>query len=120
MPISPARPCSHPGCKALVRDGSGRCEAHRRKAWAKRPDAAKRITGRRLQALRVALFEREPLCAECKRNGVVRLATQRDHIQSLEEGGAEDEDNTQGLCDECHEGKSLKERLKASRQGRGV
>lgn len=120
MPISPARPCSHPGCKALVRDGSGRCEAHPRKAWAKRPDAAKRITGRRLQALRAELFERDPLCAECRRRGDIKLATQRDHILSLEEGGTDSENNTQGLCDECHEGKSLQERLRGVRQGRGV
>lgn len=103
-----------------MRDGSGRCEAHPRKSWVKRPDAVKRVTGRRLQAMRAELFEREPLCAECKRNGIVRLASQRDHVLSLEEGGTDTEDNTQGLCQECHDGKSLQESLRARAQGRGV
>ena len=34
------------------------------------------------------------------------LATQRDHIKPLAEGGADDHTNEQGLCDECHEDKS--------------
>lgn len=67
--------------------------------------------------MRAALFQREPLCAVCKTQGLVVLATQRDHIQSLEEGGADDDDNTQGLCEECHEAKSLAERLRARRRG---
>lgn len=65
--------------------------------------------------MREALFRKDPLCAECKRNGLVRLATQRDHITSLAEGGLDEESNTQGLCDDCHEAKSLAEALR----GRG-
>ena len=40
----------------------------------------KRIRGRRLQAYREQYFRMHPLCAECDRNGVIRLATQLDHI----------------------------------------
>jgi 5-methylcytosine-specific restriction protein A len=102
----------------LVRDGSGRCEAHPRPAWEKRPDATKRVTGRKLQAMRAALFARDPLCVHCKERGLVVLATQRDHVLSLEEGGADDDSNVQGLCEPCHEAKSLAERIRGRRRSR--
>ena len=106
MPNAAPKPCNHPGCGVLVRDGSGRCAKHPRAAWAKAPTATKRITGRKLQALREALFSRSPLCMQCEAEGRVTLATQRDHIVSLEQGGADDDDNTQALCLACHDIKS--------------
>lgn len=118
MPAAAPRPCTKPGCGVLVRDGSGRCQAHQREAWGKKPTAAKRITGRKLQALRADLFRRQPLCVQCKERGLVVLATQRDHIVPLSEGGEDTEDNVQGLCAPCHDGKSLAERLRAQRHGR--
>ena len=69
--------------------------------------------------MRESLFRRDPLCVECKRLGLVVLATQRDHIVSLEEGGADDDDNTQGLCVEHHEAKSKTEAARARRRGQG-
>lgn len=38
------------------------------------------------------------------------LASQRDHIVSLEQGGRDVESNTQGLCIPCHDLKSKRER----------
>lgn len=67
--------------------------------------------------MRAALFQRQPLCVECERHGVVTIATQRDHIKPLAEGGADDESNEQALCDDCHEAKSLAEALRARRRG---
>jgi 5-methylcytosine-specific restriction protein A len=110
MPRAAPRPCSHPGCGRLVRDGSGRCELHPRPVWAKRPDGPRRIAGRKRQRLRAQLFAEQPLCVECERQGRVRLATQRDHIVPLSEGGTEDRENTQGLCEDCHAAKSEAER----------
>lgn len=109
MPISPPKPCNHPGCGVLVRDGTGRCPKHKREAWAKAPTAAKRVTGRRLQTMRERLFAENPLCVECERNGLVMLATQRDHVIPLAEGGTDDDDNVQGLCKPCHDAKSRQE-----------
>lgn len=117
MPQAAPKPCTAPGCGVLVRDGTSRCSKHAREAWARKPTATKRVTGRRLQAMRASLFRRQPLCVECERIGLVVLATQRDHIVPLAEGGQDDDDNTQGLCDEHHEAKSLAERLRARRRG---
>jgi 5-methylcytosine-specific restriction enzyme A len=117
MPIAAPKPCGHPGCGALVRDGSGRCEKHPRKAWVRKPQAAVRTRGRKLQALRAELFRRNPLCVACEAKGITRLATERDHIKPLAEGGTDTEDNVQGLCKPCHEGKSLQEALRARTRG---
>jgi len=42
------KPCGHPGCGVLVRDGTSRCPRHPSAVWAKKPTPTKRITGRRL------------------------------------------------------------------------
>lgn len=99
-----------------MRDGSGRCAKHPRQAWAKPATATKRITGRRLQAMRADLFARDPLCAECFRQGRVTLATQRDHIKALAEGGADDASNVQGLCATCHDAKTKAEAARGVRR----
>lgn len=68
--------------------------------------------------MRANLFANNPLCAECERHGRVTLATQRDHIVPLAEGGLDDPSNEQGLCDACHEAKSLAEALRGRRRAR--
>jgi 5-methylcytosine-specific restriction enzyme A len=118
MPNAAPRPCTHPGCGVLVRDGTGRCAKHPRPTWSKKVDAPKRITGRKLQKLRAELFSRDPLCVECRRKGLVTRATQRDHIKSLADGGEDVESNVQGLCDACHDVKSERERLQGLARGR--
>ena len=65
-----------------------------------------RIRGRRLQVLRKRLFQEQPLCVECKKHGRVRLSQERDHIIAIEDGGEDTEENTQGLCKDCHAKKS--------------
>ena len=117
MPVSAPRPCRHPGCGVLVRDSSGRCEKHQLEAWTKRIETpTKRITGRRLQEARKRLFSANPLCVMCDELGIAKLATQRDHRVPLFEGGADDDDNAQGLCDDHHREKTLVEALRARRR----
>lgn len=65
-----------------------------------------RIRGRELQARRQRLFEREPLCRECLKRGVVRAAEYADHIVALANGGPDTEDNLQPLCKDCHDAKT--------------
>ena len=71
-----------------------------------------------MQAMRAALFQRQPLCEVCERAGLVELATIRDHRTPLAEGGADDVSNEQAICAPCHEAKSLAEALRGRYRGR--
>lgn len=108
--LGPRKPCPHPGCKSLQP-----CSDHVRKAWHSTHGKPKRIGESKRTAARKRLFSINPLCVMCQANGVVRAATQRDHIVPLAEGGTEDESNTQGLCVDCHRQKTAQE----SRRGMG-
>jgi 5-methylcytosine-specific restriction protein A len=82
----------------------------------------KRIRGRRLQHYRARWFSAHPLCVECERNGKVRLATQLDHIVALTNGGTDFDQpgNRQGLCDDCHEVKSARDKGQRSARAIGL
>lgn len=116
MPYAAPKPCGHAGCGVLVRGGGSRCSKHAHEAWVKRPEATKRVTGRRLQRMRNELFTADPLCAECQRAGRVTLASLRDHIKPLAEGGLDELSNTQGLCTDCHDAKTAAESLRGRRR----
>lgn len=112
------KPCAHSGCSELVFDGGGWCAKHKRAAWSyKRETPVKRITGRRLQRMRAELFRDKPLCAKCLEQGLIVLATERDHIVPLFEGGTDERNNIQALCAACHEAKTKAEALRARRGG---
>ena len=82
-------------------------------AW--RSDRPKR---QRLGQSKNERFKREhlflhPLCAECERQGRVRLAVELDHIVPLHQNGPDwdvDPSNAQGLCVPCHREKTVRER----------
>jgi 5-methylcytosine-specific restriction protein A len=109
MPTAAPKPCLT--CRALVRDGTSRCPRHKAPAWVKRPEV-KRITGRRLQEERAVLFREHPFCYGCSRPVFPDTAV-RDHKVPLAEGGADTRENTGLLCHDCHDAKSLAERLRA-------
>lgn len=90
---------------------------HLRPAWITRTSVPQRIRGRALQILRAIQFAKKPLCERCEQRGLVTSATQRDHIVPLAEGGTEDEDNIQSLCDACHLEKSKLESQRGRRRG---
>lgn len=103
--------CSYPGCAKVAYDGTGRCTNHPRKPFATRAKVAvKRLSGAALRRARESLFSGEPLCRWCALEGRVTLATQRDHIIPLTQGGMEVESNVQPLCAACHALKSEAER----------
>jgi 5-methylcytosine-specific restriction enzyme A len=116
MPMAPLRPCLAKGCGVLVR--SGKCDAHggpqpsHRWDTDRRPDV-KRWTGDWLVKARQRLFQREPLCRMCSLQGRLTLATVRDHIVNLADGGTEDESNEQPLCQRCHDTKTQEESRRA-------
>lgn len=112
MPGYAVKPCTYPGCHALVRDGSGRCEKHPKKPWVHRDDAAPRMRGRKLQQARRRLFRDNPLCAPCERNGKTTLATERGHIIALSDDGEDTEENTEPQCHACNVEQELRDRAK--------
>lgn len=102
MPMSPLKPCPHPGCSQLT--SGGRCEQHKRKAW-ERDEKPKRMRGRRLQKEREAGLRRNPICQVCHREP----SSIRDHVTPLAEGGKDDSSNIQYICVDCHDKKTQEE-----------
>jgi 5-methylcytosine-specific restriction protein A len=78
-----------------------------------RPEPA-RVRGRALQQARAALFAAAPWCVHCLRLGLRTRATIRDHRVPLAEGGADGDENVQGLCQACSDAKTQDE----ARRGR--
>ena len=125
MPARPLQLCRHHGCRTLTRERGGRCEAHKRELHregnkAGNPDrmADKRFyAGLRWRKLRQLILDLRPLCVECQRAGVLRPATEVDHITPrLEQPSmAYDQDNLQGLCRSCHSAKTMREKQEGAR-----
>lgn len=120
MPTSPLRYCQgSPTCPNKVR--SGRCPVHQTptsgKGWHASPLAPKRISGRRLQRLRLDLFTREPFCRTCAAAGRMVLAEVRDHIIPLAEGGTDDDSNIAPICRACSDAKSQREAARGRLRG---
>jgi 5-methylcytosine-specific restriction endonuclease McrA len=79
-----------------------------------------RISGRRLQQIRERVLRADPLCVECRLQGRVTLATQVDHIVALVNGGNDDphdDSNRQGLCEDCHSTKTVRDVAEAKGGG---
>lgn len=56
-------------------------------------------------AIKTAILKRERICRACG----IRKATIADHRTPVAEGGEHTLDNGQGLCDPCHETKTIAE-----------
>jgi 5-methylcytosine-specific restriction enzyme A len=99
--MAPPRPC--PTCGRL------HCSAHHVPAWRTRKAPPPRTRGRELQRRRARLFSTNPWCVTCAKEGRRTLATIRDHVIPLAEGGCDDETNEQGLCQRCSDRKTQDE-----------
>jgi 5-methylcytosine-specific restriction protein A len=104
MPMAPPRACAT--C------GQPGCQQHRRPAWGHAQPVA-RVRGRRLQRLRHQLFRGQPFCARCH----VEVATVRDHVVPLAEGGLDAESNVQALCQTCSDAKTAAESKRGIQRG---
>lgn len=62
-----------------------------------------RTRGRKGVKLRKQRLAAEPLCRDCKAEGMIRPATVPDHIRPLALGGDDTEDNIRCLCAEHHD-----------------
>ena len=114
MAMKPLRPCRHPGCSALVRDGY--CDAHRPKRTNDRSQEAQSWrwmyrTDKWLDELRPEQLLREPFCRECAKRGIRTRATDVDRIVD-HKGNWDmfcDPTNLESLCHSCHSRKTARE-----------
>lgn len=112
MPKLPPKPCNQPRCtKYAVKDG--RCEDHKKESWAssKGKTPTERGYGHKWRKQRGRALRRDGhLCQECLKNGIITKATEVDHILNKANGGTDDLDNLQSLCNPCHKEKTVRER----------
>lgn len=112
MALKPLRPCRHPGCPNLTREGC--CPAHKPKRAARRASAEYHAWYSLpvwTDELRPAQLLREPWCRECARQGRRVRATVVDHVRPHKGDWAlfTDPANLQSLCKRHHDQKTARE-----------
>ncbi len=123
MALKPLRPCRHPGCPALTREGY--CPQHK-PSKAPRRGSAEYHGWYSLPVwtkdLRPAQLLREPFCRECAKRGVRTRATVVDHVTPHCGDWALfiDPANHQSLCKSCHDRKTAKEQAEERRKNRRI
>lgn len=112
MALKPLKPCRHPGCRSLTREGY--CPKHK-------PRRASRRTSAEYHSwysltvwtddLRPMQLLREPFCRECARQGVRTWATVVDHVEPHRGDWTKfiDRGNLQSLCKHHHDQKTARE-----------
>src|SRR5688572_16764810 len=75
--------------------------------------------GWRWQQLRERVLIEEPLCSECRKEGVVCAAEHVDHIVPKSQGGTDDRSNLSALCPRHHDIKSVLDRAAAAQAKQG-
>lgn len=122
MPVSPKRPCRHPGCRALV-SGSAYCDLHRKQTERqyddRRGSSAERGYNHRWRKARETFLRRSPLCVRCAERDMTVAATVVDHIVPHKGDSALfwDSSNWQALCKPCHDGWKQRQERSASLDG---
>lgn len=118
MASKPLRPCRHPGCPELTREGW--CPKHRPKhqrrtsaeyhGWYNLPEWT--------DDLRPAQLFREPFCRVCAAHGLRTPATVVDHVVPFRGDWAlfVDPANHQSLCKRCHDQKTAREQAEKRRE----
>ena len=120
MASKPLRPCKHPGCAELTRDGW--CRKHKPKH--RRRTSAEYHGWYQLPIwtddLRPAQLLREPFCRECAQRGMRTWATDVDHIVDHKGVWARfiDRENLESLCHSCHSRKTMREQWESRKKQR--
>ena len=119
MALKPLRPCRHPGCPELTREGY--CPSHK-PAKAPRRSSAQWHGWYGLPIwkndLRPTQLLREPFCRECAKAGRRVWATDVDHVVDHKGNWNKfiDRDNLQSLCERCHNAKTAREMAESRRE----
>ena len=119
MALKPLRPCRHPGCPELTREGY--CPAHK-PAKAPRRSSAQWHGWYSLDVwkndLRPTQLLREPFCRECAKHGERVRATVVDHVKPHRGDWAlfVDTANHQSLCKHHHDQKTAREQAEERRK----
>ena len=139
MPYRPRKPCAQPGCRELVPAGTRYCAADRARRQKaddrQRGSCSERKYGAPWQRTRRAflltewpgLGRRPILCGDriigpspehssCVRAGVRKAGRVVDHIVRREDGGPDEPENFQLLCDHDHNVKRQAEGQEARRR----
>ena len=122
MAMKPLRPCHHPGCAALTREGY--CPRHKPKPAARRVSAAYHSWYSLpvwTDDLRPAQLLAEPWCRDCARRGIRTRATVVDHVQPHRGDWDKfiDRGNLPSLCKGCHDRKTAREQAQLRRSEGG-
>lgn len=107
MPTKPLKPCRYPGCPELTKNKY--CEKHMNLHRNKRESARRRGYDSRWNKMRKIFLKNNPICVECKKQGMITKATVVDHIIP-HRGDYKlfwDESNWQPLCKKCHDKKTM-------------
>ena len=110
--MSAPHPCAVRGCSGLTHERY--CEAHAgnaKRAHDDRLSAAKRGYGYQWrERTRKHILVRDPICKNpFNIPDHIALSTRVDHIIPKSQGGTDDEENLQGLCESCHNRKTAAE-----------
>lgn len=123
MPIAAPRPCTHPGCGVLVRDGTGRCDKHKRaeaKAFdQRRGSSSARGYGYKWQQARDDFLREHPLCKKHEEKGQLVPSSVVDHVIP-HKGDMSlfwSRSNWQALCKTCHDIKTATQDSAFARKG---
>lgn len=118
MAMKPLRPCRHPGCQELTRDGY--CSKHKPRRAARRESAEWHgwySLSVWTDDLRPTQLLAEPWCRECAKRGIRTWATVVDHVEPHCGDWARfiDRSNLQSLCKRCHDRKTALEQAEKRR-----
>ena len=122
MASKPLKPCRHPGCAELTREGW--CDRHRPRDTGQRRISAAWHGWYALpvwtRELRPTQLLREPFCRECAKKGTRTRAAVVDHVIPFRGDWAlfTDPGNFQSLCKFHHDQKTAREQAQSRREFR--
>lgn len=100
MPVRSKKPCSHPGCGALVQPPDNRCPRHPYLAPPKKRDEADRFytraPWREIRAKALAFYGEK--CGKC---GTLEDLVVH-HVKERRDGGSDELSNLEVVCGRCH------------------